>query len=299
MITDELNDREKNIVNLINQLSEYANDETDTKDAIQGILDKIRENTNEDMKDYMEKPLPEVDLSKSLKSYDKVMEEFKQELAKKQEEIMNGVGKVNSGCSCHSTVQEKPKQIVFTRIREVKAPGKAHPEDAGIDFYVPDEKAWDEDFMQKVRKYSHNPAMPPDGSRGEFVTFNQPAETIGGEHLQPFISVEPNGHVAIPAGIKTILPTGLGIMLVNKSGIATKLKLDHSACLIDSGYRDEWVFCFFNHSTEPICIYPGMKITQGLVVPIIDVSIQEVLNCVYDDLGNKVNRGGGFGSSGV
>ena len=88
------------------------------------------------------------------------------------------------------------------------------------------------------------------------------------------------------------------MMMVNKSGVATRLKLDHSACLIDSEYRDELVFCFFNHNVEPIQISPGMKITQGLIVPVIDLQLQEVLNCVYDDMGKDTDRGGGFGSSG-
>ena len=109
----------------------------------------------------------------------------------------------------------------------------------------------------------------------------------------------PGAHVAIPSGIKTIIPPGLAMMMVNKSGIATKLKLDHSACLIDSEYRDELIFCFFNHNTEPVRIDPGMKITQGLIVPVINLNIQEVLNCVYDDMGKETDRGGGFGSSGT
>ena len=86
------------------------------------------------------------------------------------------------------------------------------------------------------------------------------------------------------------------MMMVNKSGIATKLKLDHSACLIDSEYRDELIFCFFNHGTT-VVIEPGMKITQGVILPVINLQLQEVLNCVYEDMGKDTNRGGGFGST--
>ena len=112
------------------------------------------------------------------------------------------------------------------------------------------------------------------------------------------LTVEPNSHVAIPSGIKTIIPHGFGMMMVNKSGVATKMKLDHSACLIDSEYRDELIFCFFNHSVSPVSIEPGMKITQGLIVPIINFPLDEVVNRTYEDMGNDTNRGGGFGSSG-
>ena len=113
------------------------------------------------------------------------------------------------------------------------------------------------------------------------------------------VEVAPGAHVAIPSGIKTIIPQGLAMMMVNKSGVATKLKLDHSACLIDSEYRDELIFCFFNNNQERVVIEPGMKITQGLIVPVIDLKMIEVLNCVYDDLTKTgSDRGGGFGSSG-
>jgi dUTP pyrophosphatase len=186
-------------------------------------------------------------------------------------------------CNCNHNKASTP--FIFTRIREVKAPCKAHPTDAGIDFFVPDEKAWDEDFRKMVVEYSRNPI--PSGM-GEGVWFDETGLHVG-----------PSAHVAIPSGIKTIIPPGLGMMFVNKSGIATKLKLDHSACLVDSEYRDEIIMCFFNHNVKPVVISPGMKITQGLVVPIIQVKMQEVLNCVYDDIGKASDRGGGFGSSGT
>ena len=148
-------------------------------------------------------------------------------------------------------------------------------------FFVPDAKAWTDEYKSMVRTYSRNP-------------FEQDLVFIGVNGVE----VAPGAHVAIPSGIKTIIPTGLAMMMVNKSGVATKLKLDHSACLIDSEYRDELIFCFFNNNQERIVIEPGMKLTQGLIVPVYNVQMQEVLNCVYDDLGSQTNRGGGFGSSG-
>ena len=186
----------------------------------------------------------------------------------------------------HEIATREP--LLFTRVREVKPPCKAHPTDAGIDFFVPDAKAWDDDFKETVKKYSRNIEVPiPDGTAFDGLKFDGDA-----------LVVSPNAHVAIPSGIKTIIPQGLAMMMVNKSGVATKLKLDHSACLIDSEYRDELVFCFFNHSVTEVRIEPGMKITQGLIVPVIDLQLQEVLNCVYSDIAKGSDRGGGFGSSG-
>ena len=273
----ELNENEKNIVNLINQLSEYANDETTTQEAIDRIREQIQQKTNESIRQQMEDAEKSIDRPKV--EFPNIVDEMKNSIANEQMNMMNEL-KTNS-----STNNEPCGELIFTRIREVKAPGKAHPTDAGIDFYVPDAKAWDDEFKDMVVKYSRNPVpCSPDE---------------GVEFIDDYLEVAPRAHVAIPSGIKTIIPHGLAMMMVNKSGIATKLKLDHSACLIDSEYRDELIFCFFNHNTEPVKIEPGMKITQGLIVPVINLNIQEVLNCVYDDMGKETDRGGGFGSSGT
>ena len=276
----ELNENEKNIVNLINQLSEYANDETTTQEAIDRIREQIQQKTNESIQQQIEDADKSIDRPKV--EFPNIVDEMKNSIANEQMNMMNEL-------KTHSTNNEQNGELIFTRIREVKSPGKAHPTDAGIDFYVPNEKAWDDEFKDMVVKYSRNK-----------VYFEQDGTSFYGLKFDGnVLEVSPNAHVAIPSGIKTIIPTGLAMMMVNKSGIATKLKLDHSACLIDSEYRDELIFCFFNHNTEPVRIEPGMKITQGLIVPVINLGIQEVLNCVYDDMGKETDRGGGFGSSGT
>lgn len=268
----ELNENEKNIVNLINQLSEYANDETTTQEAIDRIREQIQQKTNDSIRQQMEDAEKPIDRPKV--EFPNISNDIRDYISKEQSNMINEL-------QGHHHENQSSGEFIFTRIREVKAPGKAHPTDAGIDFYVPDVKAWDEDFKDKVIKYSRN------------------SDTIDLEFTDKGLIVLPNAHVAIPSGIKTIIPQGLGMMFVNKSGVATKMKLDHSACLVDSEYRDEIIMCFFNHNTEPVLIEPGMKITQGLIVPIINLDIQEVLNCVYDDMGKETDRGGGFGSSGT
>ena len=276
----ELNDREKSIVDLINKLSEVADDETSTQNAIDSIVGQIKQKTASDIKEEIKnaenmpprsKPqFPNMDVSNGIR--DGIMDER----LKMLEEISRN--------AAHSGQQLYQGQLTFTRIREVKAPVKAHPTDAGIDFFVPDAKAWDEGFRNMVIEYSRNPVPC--------------APSEGVEFIDDYLEVAPRAHVAIPSGIKTIIPQGLAMMMVNKSGVATKLKLDHSACLIDSEYRDELIFCFFNNNQDKVVIEPGMKITQGLIVPVINLELQEVLNCVYDDMGKETDRGGGFGSSG-
>lgn len=270
----ELNEREKNIVNLINQLSEAASDEATTQDAIDRILGNIKQETASDIRHQMENvdklperpkiPIPDVGHTNDLANI----------IANDQKRMAEAMA--------HQHTHATPRSpLIFTRIREVKAPVKAHPTDAGIDFFVPDAKAWTDEYKSMVRNYSKN----PDNQDLVFIGVNG-------------VEVAPGAHVAIPSGIKTIIPPGLAMMMVNKSGVATKMKLDHSACLIDSEYRDELIFCFFNNNQDRVLIEPGMKITQGLIVPVINLGIQEVLNRVYEDMGKQSDRGGGFGSSG-
>lgn len=276
----ELNEREQTIVNLINRLSEVASDEATTKEAIDGILTKIKRTTDENIKAEMENASKPIERPKVEFPQESMTDGLKAAIADERMRMVNDISKEMSRMDMHT---QPVGQLIFTRIREVKSPCKAHSTDAGIDFYVPDAKAWTDDFCKMVMEYSRNVVI--DGKDG--VCFEDGRLVVG-----------VNAHVAIPSGIKTIIPQGLAMMMVNKSGVATKLKLDHSACLIDSAYRDELIFCFFNHSVEPVKIEPGMKITQGLVVPVINLDIQEVLNCVYDDMGKDTGRGGGFGSSG-
>ena len=223
----ELNEREKTIVDLINNLSVVAEDESTTKEAIDRIMAGIRQKTQENIKAEMERAtnppprpkveFPDADVVDGLRKLveqnsHKVSHELTKELEQNQKSQFDG-------------------KLLFTRIREVKTPAKAHPTDAGIDFFVPDAKAWTEEYKSMIRTYSRN----PDNQDLVFIGVNG-------------VEVAPGAHVAIPSGIKTIIPPGLAMMMVNKSGVATKLKLDHSACLIDSEYRDELIFCFFNNN---------------------------------------------------
>ena len=264
--TGSLTEKERDIVELIANLAEVADDETTTQEAIDTMMERIRKSTSENIKQEMEnvEKLEKKDGENNPRIPTKNLSD---ELIGRQQQ--------------YTRTSPVPRQLFFTRIREVKSPCKAHPTDAGIDFFVPDAKSWTDEYKSMVRKYSRNP-------------FEQDLVFIGVNGVE----VAPGAHVAIPSGIKTIIPTGLAMMMVNKSGVATKLKLDHSACLIDSEYRDELIFCFFNNNQERIVIEPGMKLTQGLIVPVYNIQMQEVLNCVYDDMGKHTDRGGGFGSSG-
>ena len=278
----ELTEREKNIVELINNLSEVASDEATTQDAIDRILTSIKQKTSENLKFEMENAEKPIERKSPLFPTETVADGMKSAISDERLKMIEELTKELK--HEHNRKEEEHEDLpkfLFTRIREVKKPEKAHPTDAGIDFFVPDPKAWTDEYKSIMRKYSRNPS-------------EQDLVFIGVNGVE----VAPGAHVAIPSGIKTIIPQGLAMMMVNKSGVATKLKLDHSACLIDSEYRDELIFCFFNNNQERIVIEPGMKITQGLIVPVINLEMGEMLNCVYDEVAKESDRGGGFGSSG-
>ena len=72
-----------------------------------------------------------------------------------------------------------------------------------------------------------------------------------------------------------------GLMLANGVGI------------IDPDYRGEIKACVFNRNTTPITIEHGMKITQAVFVPYVNV-------VVADKPVTETARGeGGFGSTGA
>lgn len=141
----------------------------------------------------------------------------------------------------------------FTKTKDVKSPVRAHPTDAGIDFFVPN------DFDKVVLK--------------------------------------PGEDVLINSGIKVIVPEGYALIFKEKSGIATKRKLTIGAAVVDSNYRGEVHFHFFNNGIVDQEISAGDKIIQGLLIPVLLCDTCEIDD--YDYSTYETDRGdGGFGSTG-
>jgi dUTP pyrophosphatase len=102
--------------------------------------------------------------------------------------------------------------------------------------------------------------------------------------------------VLIPSGVKMEIPSGYAIVQFNKSGIATKEQLVVGACVIDEGYQGEIHLHVINLGESITKIFPGMKIMQGLLLPVPTIRIIEKDEA---DLFRKASaRGvGGFGST--
>lgn len=121
--------------------------------------------------------------------------------------------------------------------------------------------------------------------------------------------------VNIPSGIKTIFKGNLGLIGLNKSGVATKKGLSFGAHVIDSGYKNELHLNMFKvvKGSEDIrvrkrgflgllgfkdwatVLNPGEKIVQFALIKISNEDLIEISNKTYEK-GPKSKRGErGFG----
>lgn len=96
----------------------------------------------------------------------------------------------------------------------------------------------------------------------------------------------------IDTGVHIQLPPGTAGLLVSKSGLNVKHNLT-STGLIDQGYSGSIRVKLYNHGNEDYTIEAGDKISQLVVLKIMDVSLQEVSELDESERGEN-----GFGSSG-
>lgn len=110
--------------------------------------------------------------------------------------------------------------------------------------------------------------------------------------------------VTIPAGGRTVIPTGIAIALPSpayvalvfaRSGLGIKkgIALSNGVGVIDSDYRGEICVGLQNSSTEDYTVQPGDRIAQLAVVPVLQVALEQV-----DTLDETQRGAGGFGSTG-
>ena len=110
--------------------------------------------------------------------------------------------------------------------------------------------------------------------------------------------------VAIPAGGRRTIPTGIAIALPSpqyvalvyaRSGLGIKHGVAPANCVgvIDSDYRGEVVVGLLNSSKEDYTVEPGERIAQLVIMPVIQADI-----AVVDELDETQRGAGGFGSTG-
>lgn len=81
-------------------------------------------------------------------------------------------------------------------------------------------------------------------------------------------TIYPLEDLLIPLDIRVEFPDDYALIVKEKSGVATKLKLDIGACVIDSGYRGNCHVHLFNNSKIRVHIEKHQKIAQMIVVPV-------------------------------
>lgn len=228
------------------------------------------------------------------------------------------------------------KDIKFIKTRDVKDPRRANPEDAGIDFYIPNptfdfidafvEKNVGHEYSfivsakyndhEELYKYSVESVV-------DVNELNEHGITIGTQILGYFIEkfglfdtelndndivltnvsivIPPHERVLIPSGIKVwIEPKDSALIATNKSGVAVKKGLDVGATTVDSIYTGEVHLSLTNTNAHYVDIACGDKIIQFIHTPVILSQMVEITEDEYNKISSGSTRGaGGFGSTGT
>ena len=83
------------------------------------------------------------------------------------------------------------------------------------------------------------------------------------------IGIIPGENHVFDTGLSVEVPHGFALVVLNRSSMAAKRGLDVGACLIDPGYAGPLMIDLHNVGTEAQEIYPGDKIAQVIMVPVV------------------------------
>lgn len=133
-----------------------------------------------------------------------------------------------------------------------------------------------------------------------------PTKAHDGDLCYDFYSCEdvdilPGITKVVDLGVRLCLPEGYGLVLKERSGLATKGVLV-GAGVIDNGYRGElkavirWMPAD-GKSQEPFQVKKGSKIVQGMLVRVVDMPVVQ-LSVNEFDTDDSERKEGGFGSTG-
>ena len=200
----------------------------------------------------------------------------------------------------------------FIKTRDVKDPVRNPEENAGIDFYIPENN---KEFIKALKAKNFglhivsNPLYELNSMTGEIIRTITPAEQI--QLLQKVnysyfdvetgtIMIAPHKAIIIPTGIKSKFGPELALIANNKSGIATKKQLIFGASVIDCSYQGEWHINLINTSDEYQGLECGTKAVQ-FIPHLISTEPFEIVDLPEDKFyTEKTSRGEGWqGSTGL
>lgn len=112
------------------------------------------------------------------------------------------------------------------------------------------------------------------------------------------MALKPHERISIPSGIRVDIPAGYALIAYNKSGVANKKGLVHTAGVCDSGYQGEVYMSVLNASEKLVEIRPGEKLLQFLLLPVPQVEVEEAMTGTLFIKGGSERGEGSNGSTG-
>lgn len=203
-------------------------------------------------------------------------------------------------------------EILYCKTRDVKSPRRYTPEDAGVDWYVPNYETYDGDV-----DLGEAPIIPSDEAEeflkdlkeknaGRDILYIEP--TSSDETLK--IVIGPHERILIPSGIKVkikrnwlrkilhkVIGLGDALNAENKSGVANKKGLEIGSKVVDYEYQGEVHLSVINTTNKPVTIESGEKLVQFIHYPIYLSEYNRIPESVYNNFEKSKRGAGGFGSS--
>jgi dUTP pyrophosphatase len=109
------------------------------------------------------------------------------------------------------------------------------------------------------------------------------------------VELPPGTRAVVGTGLAVAIPDGYAGFVQPRSGLAARhgITIVNTPGLVDAGYRGELRIILLNTDRdETFVVEPGMRIAQLVVVPIVELGLQEV-----DELPASERGVRGFGSS--
>ena len=142
-------------------------------------------------------------------------------------------------------------------------------------------------MLVKFKKLDKNAVMPTYGT-----PYSAGADLYA--CMENTVTIEPGQTVLMHTGIAMELPEGYVGLNFARSGLATKRGLApaNKVGVIDSDYRGEIMVALHNHGCENQTVEPGERISQLLIMPVVQAEFEET-----DELSDTVRGDCGFGST--
>lgn len=115
------------------------------------------------------------------------------------------------------------------------------------------------------------------------------------------VLLQPGETKLIPSGIRLAIQVGYEVQIRSRSGLTLKsgIVVANSPATIDADFKGSLGIILHNHSEETFEIWPGMKVAQAVLCPVVQANFELVTEETYHAHFVDSNRTGGFGSTGL